>query len=103
MSVVEVLPSPLGEQLLHRWKPVFYLHSEESYFPCSIDWLIQHCGISSQQELLSIHGDVSIDASLFPGQRPLSSAPTYAIARRKGDYIYLSYGTVYAYNGEYNI
>ena len=110
--------------LINKYTPVIWVHPDEQYFPCSIDWLIQHSTLVdfndntlltpvTQRDLYNIakkygfgrraDGDVvlSFNHQLYKGQTPLDSVPCYAISRIRGDKLYITYIFLYAYNGEY--
>jgi hypothetical protein len=50
-------------------------------------------------------GDIiwSFSNELYPGQHPSSNVPIYAISKRVNQKLYITYFTLYAYNGDYNI
>jgi hypothetical protein len=113
--------------LINRYTPVIWLHKDEKYFPCSVDWLLEHSKLIdfnrgfdiappvTQLDLYNIakqynfqraaDGEVvlSFTPDLYKGQVPLSKVPCYALVRETADAIYISYIFVFAYNGEYSI
>jgi hypothetical protein len=115
-----------NQALIKRFTPVIWIHPDEKYFPCSIEWLLQHSKLVdfntnttispvTQRDLYTIaqtygfgrraDGDVVLSWSedMYKGQTPLSSVPCYALVRETNDYIYISYIFLFAYNGEYSI
>jgi hypothetical protein len=113
--------------LINKYSPVIYLHPDEKYFPCSIDWMIKHSTLIdfntnskkspvTQKDLYDIaqkynferraDGDVvlSFDKELYKGEQPLSSVPCYAFSRTMQDgKIQIQYIFLFTYNGEYSI
>lgn len=109
-------------QLLEKYSPVFYLHSQEKYFPSSIDFVINQStlvenGVPTQTNLTkrklyeisatkykgnyglnykTLH--VDFPNSLWPGQKDLS-APVYGNVREFHDTIELYYILYFPYNG----
>ena len=114
------------EQLLDKFSPVMYLHPDEKYFPCSIDWLLQnsrlldftrgtdispvtHQALYDQavQDNFAKRSDgdlvLSFDSQVYKGEHPMKNVPCYALYRVKNSKIYLTYIFLYAKNGEYSI
>lgn len=114
--------------LINKWSPIVYLHPEEKYFPCSIDWLnansvlVDHntqpptiinpttntslYNISAKYNFeRRVGGDIiqAFTSELYPGQIPINQVPIYALVRTKNDKLYITYVFVYAKNGEYSI
>lgn len=114
--------------LIDKWSPIVYLHPEEKYFPCSVDWLnansvlIDHntqpptiiqpvsntalYNVSSKYNFeRRVSGDIvqSFTSELYPGQIPINQVPIYALVRSLNDKLYITYVFFYAKNGEYSI
>ena len=112
--------------LLKKFSPVIYFHSDEKYFPVNIDFLLKNSTLKnfsdnttitspSQLDLYTLAeknnfkpmSDGNIVLSINPlikyGQNPISDVPIYAIHRTKNDKIYLTYILLLAHNGPYNI
>jgi hypothetical protein len=113
-------------ELLQRFAPIIYFHSNEKYFPVSIDFLLKNSTLKhfsknttikspSQLDIYSLAEKnnfqpmndgyivLSIDPLIKYGQTPISDVPLYAIYRTKNDKIYLTYILLLAHNGSYNI
>lgn len=107
--------------LINKWSPIVYLHPEEKYFPCSIDWLntnsvlvdhntqpptlinpttnISLYNISGRYNFeRRVGGDIiqSFTGQLYPGQIPINQVPIYALVRTKNDKLYITYVFFYA-------
>lgn len=113
------------QDIVDKWTPIVYFHSEEKYFPCSIEWILQHSTLvdynddtkkspvtnrdlyeNAKKYNFQGHNDgdviLSFDKSIYMGQS-LSDAPCYAIFRTKDNKNYITYIFLFAYNGEYDI
>jgi hypothetical protein len=68
---------PDDDELLKRWAPQLYLHPEEKYFPCSVDWYLQRVSLldGAGREIYKPvidppeRPDSSVLADEYPGQR----------------------------------
>jgi hypothetical protein len=114
------------EELIKKYSPILYFHSNEKYFPCSIDWLLNYSVLvdfnsktrinkPTQKDLYDNakkynfqrvgEGEVilSYGEEVFRGQQPLTDVPCYVISREKNNKIYITYIFLYPYNGSYDI
>lgn len=115
------------DDLIKKYSPIVYIHPDEKYYPCSIDWLLRYSTLIdfnlntrispvTQKDLFDTaqrydfqrraDGDVilSFDKEVFKGEHPLSSVPCYAYSRIMQDgKIQIQYIFLFAYNGEYLI
>jgi len=114
------------DALIKKYSPVLYFHSNEKYFPCSIDWLLQYSTLvdfntktriskPTQKDLYDIskkydfkrvgEGEVilSFNEDVFRGQQPLTDVPCYVITREQNNNIYITYIFLYPFNGSYEI
>jgi hypothetical protein len=113
-------------ELVKKFTPVLWLHSDEKYFPCSIEWMLANSTLKdfntntvispvTHRDLFNIaqkydfkrraDGDVVLHypPDTFRGESPLSRVPCYALVREQGDFLYVTYLFIFIYNGEYNI
>jgi hypothetical protein len=111
-------------QLLNKYRPILYLHSQEDYFPSSIDFILENSFLQKKDKtkLLdkpltssilydSYKGDSGKDteivlspSSLKVGQKnELNSVPIYGIAKLINNKIHLFYNFIYPYNGPKNV
>jgi hypothetical protein len=114
------------EALINKFSPVLYFHSNEKYFPCSIDWLLKYSTLidfntntriynPTQQDLYDIskkydfkrvgEGEVvlSFGEEVYRGQQPLTDVPCYVLYRELNNKLYITYIFVYPFNGSYEI
>ncbi len=113
--------------LLDKYSPILYFNTNEKYYPCGIDWLLENSILIDHNttpvtkiesptniDLYNIINkypsgftdgtiNISFDKELYKGQTPLNKVPCYGIIRQKEGKTYLTYIFLYAYNGEYNI
>jgi hypothetical protein len=112
--------------LIKKYSPIVYLNSNEKFFPCSIDWLLNKSTLidfntntkiknPSQRDLYNISqkynfenkidGDIilSFEKESYNGQTSLSDVPIYALTKFKDNKLYITYIFLYAYNGSYKI
>ncbi|MFN8609067.1 MAG: Vps62-related protein [Vulcanimicrobiota bacterium] len=107
----------LSQEVLERFAPIVHFHPFERYFPCSLEWLLQHCCLRhtrtalrvlqpSQQHLLdnwqADHPQGStpyleIAPSGYAGQ--LEGAPSYVAVQEWDDCFELTYLMLYAFQG----
>ena len=110
------------QALINRFTPAVWIHPDEKYFPCSIDWLLSHSKLIdfneksviapvSQIDLYNTakkygfgrqaDGDVVLSFSddMYVGETPVSSVPCYALVRETDTHIYITYIFLFAYNG----
>lgn len=111
-------------QLLNKYRPILYLHSQEDYFPSSIDFILENSFLQKKDKtkLLdkplsssilydSYKGEAGKDteivlspSSLKVGQKdPLNSIPIYGIAKLINNKTHLFYNFIYPYNGAKNV
>ena len=114
------------KKLIDHYSPIVYLHSKETYFPCSIEWLLDKSTLidfnsntqikqPSQKDLYDISqkynftdktdGSIilSFDKQYYTGQNNLSDVPVYALSKIRDGKLYVTYIFLYAYNGSYDI
>lgn len=116
------------QTIVDKWSPIVYLHSDEKYFPCSIDWINKNATLVdhnttpptyispvTNDDLYSVSkkynferrvgGDLilSIGKELYPGEQPIKNVPIYALIRSQNSKIYIIYTILFARNGEYSI
>ncbi len=114
------------ESLAMQYSPIIYIHSEERYFPCSINWLLNYSTLidfndntriskPTHKDIFEIakkynferrgDGDVvlSFPESVYKGQQPISDVPIYCIMKELNGKVYLTYFVVFAFNGNYEI
>jgi hypothetical protein len=116
------------QSIVDKWSPIFYLHSDEKYFPCSVDWinknsvLVDHntspptyvspvtnmdlYNISKKYNFeRRVSGDIilSFGKELYPGEQPIKNVPIYGLIRSQNGKIYIIYTVMFARNGEYSI
>ena len=114
------------DNLITKYSPVLYFHTDEKHFPSSVDWLLQYSTLvdfmagtrkssPTQKDLFDIakkynfkmfnDGAVllSFGEEVFRGQNPVSNSPCYVITREKSGKIYITYIFFYPYNGNYDI
>jgi hypothetical protein len=123
-------PSQLSnlQELANKWSPIIYLHSDEKYFPCSANWLLENSVLidynTSPTTIISpvtnmdmynvskkynferrVDGDIilSYDNEIYSGENPLKNVPCYCLIRKQNDKIYITYMFLFTYNGEYSI
>ena len=107
----------LSQEVLDRYAPIVCFHPLERYFPCSLEWLLQHCCLRhtrtslrilrpTQADLLThwqaYHPEGStpyleIAASGYGGQ--LASAPCYVTVQEWDRCYEITYLMLYAYQG----
>lgn len=39
-----------NENLIQKWSPILYFHQDEKYFPCSMNWLLNHSKLVEYKE-----------------------------------------------------
>lgn len=106
-----------GQDLLERYAPIVHFHPRERYFPCSLEWLLQHCCLRhtrtslrilrpTQADLLThwqaYHPDGStpyldISSSGYGGH--LESAPSYVTVQEWDRCYEVTYLMLYPYQG----
>ncbi len=114
------------DELIKKYSPVLYFHTDEKHFPSSVDWVLKYSTLvdhmtglktkaPTQQDLYNIAKKynfklfndgaitLSIPSETFIGQHPVSDVPCYAITRESGDKLYITYIFFYPYNGNYDI
>ena len=114
------------QELINKFSPIVYIHSNERYFPASIDWLLNYSTLvdfnkktkivkPTQRDLYEsaksynfarvADGDVvlSFPPETFKGQQPLSDVPCYALYKEMNDKIYITYIFIFPFNGNYEI
>ena len=116
------------QTLVDKYAPIIYLHSDERYLPCSIDWINQNSTLAdyktSPPTIISpvtnmdlynvskkhdfkkeVEGDIVqyFERELYPGEQPLRNVPIYALVKKQDDKVYIIYTAIFAYNGEYSI
>jgi hypothetical protein len=112
--------------LLQKYSPIVYFHSNERYFPASAEFLIKNSTLKNFNDGTTItsptnkqlydfaknmnfepKGDGSIvlgfDKEIHKGETPLSNVPIYGLYRKKDGVEYLTYAILLPYNGEYKI
>ena len=107
----------LSPEVLERFAPIVYFHPLERYFPCSLEWLLQHCCLRHTRAALRVlrptqadllthwqahHPDGStpyldIAASGYGGH--LDSAPCYVTVQEWDSCYEITYLMLYAYQG----
>ncbi len=107
----------LSHEVLERYAPIVHFHPLERYFPCSLEWLLEHCCLRhtrtslrilqpTQSDLLAHwqaqHPDGStpyldIASSGYAGH--LESAPSYVTVQEWDDCYEITYLMLYAYQG----
>lgn len=107
----------LEQELLDRHAPIVAFHPLERYFPCSLEWLLQHCCLRHTRTALRIlrpaAGDLlthwqadlpqgstpylDISSSGYGGQ--LEEAPCYGTVQEWDNCYEITYLMLYAYQG----
>lgn len=111
-------------QLLNKYSPILYLHSEEDYFPSTINFILENSFLQKKDntKLLdsplfsstlydSYKGEEGRDteivltsSSLKVGQKDkLNSIPIYGLAKIINNKTHLFYNFIYPYNGAKNV
>jgi hypothetical protein len=128
MSKLDATQLAQLEQLANKWSPIIYLHSDEKYFPCSANWLLQNSVLIdfntvpfsavspvTNADMYNIakkynferrvDGDIilSFDNEIYGGESPLKNVPCYSLIRKQNDKTYINYIFLFPYNGEYSI
>ena len=100
-------------ELIKRWSPVVYFHTEEKYFPCSIDWILKNSNNYKSQ--IQIYNDfintkisntdihIRFNKEFYKGEKYFDNVPTYVYLSYRPNKIYIRYIFIHAYNGHYNI
>lgn len=110
--------------LLNKYRPILYLHSQEDYFPSTIEFILQNSFLQKKDKTLllekplsssslydSYKGDsgknteiVLSPSSLKTGQKnELNSVPIYGLAKIIDSKTHLFYNFLYPYNGAKNV
>lgn len=117
-------PKPTIDTLVNMLSPIVYLHTDERYFPSSIDYVLNNSvlvenGKQTADKVTSAslfalsrdkynfktglpHTQLRIDypKSLWPGQRKdLDKVPVYALVRENKDTFDIYYILIWPYNG----
>ena len=111
-------------ELLNKHRPILYLHSQEDYFPSTIQFILENSFLQKKDKtkLLnkplsnsilydSYRGDLGKDteivldpSSLKIGQKDtLNSVPIYGLAKIINNKTHLFYNFLYTYNGPKNV
>jgi len=116
--------------IINKFSPIIYFHKLENYFPVSSEFLLKNSIIydnitdeiilesptnldiyemcfnkkTKNKEIKEKKGiNLKISEYIFTGENPISNVPIYAFYKEKGEYIYISYTALFAYNGDYKI
>jgi hypothetical protein len=108
--------SPITTEQAARFAPLVSFHVNEKYFPCSIDWLLEHAELRKTDDSFRIQNPTQADlaefsapeyyldvhARGFPGEPLVDNqvaAPMYVAAQEWDDCIEITYVMLYAYQG----
>jgi hypothetical protein len=111
-------------QLLIKHRPILYLHTEENYFPSTIDFILQNSFLQKKDKTKLLNKpltssilydsykdqagkdtEIVLDpSSLKIGQKDsLNSVPIYGLVKTIDNKTHLFYNFIYPYNGEKNV
>jgi len=107
--------------LLNTYSPIAYLHTDEKYFPNSIEYILQNSSLKKKDGTILLNSPITSkqlyetykDASgnnteiIIPDDKivgqnnknNINQVPVYGYATRIGGNVYLFYSFLYSYNG----
>lgn len=109
------------DQILEKYKPIIYFHSDEKYFPCDADYFIKNSHLiknnktidneMNQTKLSKIQADNKTfiqpinDSIIYGFNYNYQDAPLYYFVRDDNikNKIFIYFFLFFAYNGSYNI
>ncbi|MBX3169424.1 MAG: Vps62-related protein [Candidatus Eremiobacteraeota bacterium] len=107
----------VSQEILERYAPIVHFHPFERYFPCSLEWLLEHCCLRHTRSSLRILRPTRRDllahwqADHPAGSTPyldiassgygghLESAPSYVTVQEWDSCYEITYLMLYAYQG----
>lgn len=107
----------LSQEVLERFAPIVHFHPFERYFPCSLEWLLQHCCLRHTRTSLRILRPTQADllnhwqANHPEGSTPyldiatsgygghMESAPCYVAVQEWDNCYEITYLMLYAFQG----
>ena len=110
--------------IINKFSPIIYFHRMENYYPVSSEFLLQNSIIiDNLTDEIIIESPTNLDIYdicirkkenkagitlkiseyILNGENPISQVPIYAFYKEFGEFIYISYSALFAYNGDYKI
>ena len=92
---------PEIEDQVKKYAPIIVFHTEEQYFPSSIEFFLEHTKLENDHytSLESLGCDNCQNPEFLKGQRPEEKPPIYAfIIPKKDDIVDVAYFIFYPYN-----